>query len=354
MARGEGGRLVYADLLRVAATLAVVILHLSGGWISEVPVASGAWRVFNVYDGLTRWCVPVFVMLSGMFLLDPKKSLSYRSLFFRQILRIVVALVVWSVVYGLFALFLNGTPLTLSALMQILRELVWGKLHYHLWFLPMIVGLYLVTPFLRAFVRGASRSDFHFFFLLVCVFAMLLPTLLRIRPSATLSTWMDKLQLELVLGYTGYYVLGYYLKTYTLGRITELLLYLLGLLGGAVTVWGTEWLSLRSGSSDFTLYSYFSPTVCAMAVAVFVLFRYLLGMSDERSRRQQMAGLSAITFGIYLCHDLFIMLLRHLGISTLSFAPVAAVPALSLLVFLCAAVLAWLLSKIPAVGRFIT
>ena len=45
MARGEGGRLVYADLLRVAATLAVVILHLSGGWISEVPVASGAWRV---------------------------------------------------------------------------------------------------------------------------------------------------------------------------------------------------------------------------------------------------------------------------------------------------------------------
>jgi len=158
----------------------------------------------------------------------------------------------------------------------------------------------------------------------------------------------------LVLGYTGYYVLGYYLKTYTLGRITELLLYLLGLLGGAATVWGTEWLSLRSGSSDFTLYSYFSPTVCAMAVAVFVLFRYLLGMSDERSRRQQMAGLSAITFGIYLCHDLFIMLLRHFGISTLSFAPVAAVPALSLLVFLCAAVLAWLLSKIPAVGRFIT
>ena len=199
MARGEGGRLVYADLLRVAATLAVVILHLSGGWISEVPVASGAWRVFNVYNGLTRWCVPVFVMLSGMFLLDPKKSLSYRSLFFRQILRIVAALVVWSVVYGLFARFLSGTPLTLSALIQVLRDLVWGRLHYHLWFLPMIVGLYLATPFLRAFVRGASRSDFHFFFLLVFVFAMLLPTLLRIRPSATLSTWTDKLQLELVL-----------------------------------------------------------------------------------------------------------------------------------------------------------
>ena len=87
MARGEGGRLVYADLLRVAATLAVVILLP----LRRVDLRGAgrlrAWRVFNVYDGLTRWCVPVFVMLSGMFLLDPKKSLSYRSLFFRQILR---------------------------------------------------------------------------------------------------------------------------------------------------------------------------------------------------------------------------------------------------------------------------
>ena len=141
---------------------------------------------------------------------------------------------------------------------------------------------------------------------------MLLPTLLRIRPAPTLSTWTDKLQLELVLGYAGC-LLGYYLKTYTLGRIPELLLYLLGLLGGAATV-GTEWLSLRSGTLEFTCH--FSPTVCAMSAAVFVLFRYLLGMSNSASAASSGQRLSAINFGIYLCHDLFCMLLRHFGIST--------------------------------------
>ena len=51
----------------------------------------------------------------------------------------------------------------------------------------MLLGLYLVTPVLRAFVRGAGRGDFHWFFLLVFVFTFLLPTLLRLRPSQTVS-----------------------------------------------------------------------------------------------------------------------------------------------------------------------
>ena len=34
MARtNEGGRLAYAELLRVVAMLAVIVLHVSGGWL---------------------------------------------------------------------------------------------------------------------------------------------------------------------------------------------------------------------------------------------------------------------------------------------------------------------------------
>ena len=91
-----------------------------------------------------------------------------------------------------------------------------------------------------------------------------------------------------------------------------------------------------------------------MSVAVFVLFRYVLGLSEERSRRQRAGGLARISFGVYLVHDFFIMLLRHFGVSTLSFAPALAVPALALGVFLCAALAAWPISKIPLVGKYLT
>ena len=46
-----------------------------------------AWQVFNLYAGLTRWCFPVFIMLSGMFLLD-KRALPLTKLFFHNLLRL--------------------------------------------------------------------------------------------------------------------------------------------------------------------------------------------------------------------------------------------------------------------------
>ena len=89
-------------------------------------------------------------------------------------------------------------------------------------------------------------------------------------------------------------------------------------------------------------------------MAVFVLFRYLLGVSDERSRRQSLSGLAKVTFGVYLVHDLFLIAYRHLGIAQLPLPPVLAVPVVTALVLIPSAAVAWLISKIPFAGRYLT
>ncbi|MBC5734758.1 MULTISPECIES: acyltransferase family protein [Lawsonibacter] len=354
MGKNGNGRLAWADLLRCAALFAVVLLHVSGARLADVPVDSGAFQVLNVYDGLTHWCVPVFVMLSGAFLLDPKHSLPLPKLLFRHILRIFTALAVWGAVYAVANHLEQGGAWTWPGVREALWQALRGHTHYHLWFLYMILGLYLVTPVLRAFVRGAGRGDFHWFFLLVFVFTFLLPTLLRLRPSQTASLWIGNLNLHLVLGYVGYYVLGYYLKQNTLSRAAEFALYLLGALGAAVTVGGTALLSRQRGELVQVFYNYDSPNVALMSVAVFVLFRYVLGVSEERSRRERLSKAAQVSFGIYLVHDLFLMLLRRVGIDALSFAPALAVPVLAAGIFLCSFAVAWVLSKIPLVGRYLT
>lgn len=353
MARTTDGRLAYADLLRAIAAIAVIILHLAGSQMGAVGVTTTAWTTFNTYNGLVRWCVPVFVMLSGAFLLEPKKSERLPILLLR-ILRIFVALVVWAAVYALANHIATGGSLSWSGFKSALWSAVLGNTHYHLWFLYMIIGLYLVTPILRAFVRGASRADFHWFFALTFVVAFLLPTLLKFRPSQTVSLYLSRLDIHLVLGYVGYYVAGYYLKHFTIGRVAEAVIYICGVAGGFVTVCGTAVLSRQAGTLNDILYSYMAPNVCAMAVAIFVLFRYVLGISDERDRRRRMSGVAKISFGIYLVHDLFIMLLRALDITTLSFAPALSVPVLAGVVFLLSFATAWLLSKIPFIGPYLT
>lgn len=349
----ENGRLVYADLLRVLATVAVVVLHLAGSRMADVAVPSPEWGVFNLYDGLVRWCVPVFVMLSGMFMLDPDRPLPLSKLLLHNALRVLVCLFV----YGTFYAWLDaGRVLSGQAVWRAFLSVLRGEAHYHLWFCHMILGLYLVTPILRAFCKGASRGDFHWFFLVAFLFASLLPLCFKVWPNATAvaRTWYNRLGIQLILGYVGYYVAGYYLKAYTLSRLAEALIYVLGIVGAVTTVWGTALFSRWSGGLIDYFYDYASPSVACSSVAVVVLFRYVLGVSDERSRRQRMSGVAKISFGIYLIHDVFIMLLRHFGITTLSFAPVVSVPLLSAGVFLCAFAVAWLISKIPFIGRWLT
>lgn len=344
MARTTEGRLAYANLLRVLATLAIILFFTAAYW-NDLAETAFQHNTFLTYQALTIWAFPMFAMLSGAFLLDPKKGVRLRDIFLRYILRVVIALVVWGVIYAL----LDCKGLSWAQIKAAFNNVLWMGSKYHLRYLPILIGLYLVTPILRAFVRGASRGDLHWFFLLVFVFVSLLPALELWTDSRLLAIWTNLLDVHLVLGYVGYYVAGYYLKNYTIGRVPEFLIYILGILGIVSIV-----LSVRTGSHTGLLLNDHAPHMIFVTIAVFVLFRYVLGVSDERSRRQRLGGTSGITFGIYLIHPLFFMLLDLLKINPMSFTPVLAVPALGGAVFLCSFIVAWLLSKIPLVGRWIT
>lgn len=58
-------RVIYFDVLRVLATFAVIVLHLSAQHWADTDVFSNAWLAFNLYGGIVRWSVPIFVMISG-------------------------------------------------------------------------------------------------------------------------------------------------------------------------------------------------------------------------------------------------------------------------------------------------
>ena len=60
-------RVTYLDLLRVIAIFSMMMLHVCAAQFDKIEIASFSWQVLNVYDGIVRFCVPVFVMISGVF-----------------------------------------------------------------------------------------------------------------------------------------------------------------------------------------------------------------------------------------------------------------------------------------------
>lgn len=68
-------RVFYLDLMRIIAIFNVIILHTAAYFWAEQPIKSYNFNVMTMYDSLVRFCVPLFVMISGILWLNPKKKL---------------------------------------------------------------------------------------------------------------------------------------------------------------------------------------------------------------------------------------------------------------------------------------
>ena len=97
----QNNRILYPDILRILAVFAVMMIHVSASGFYTNPVQSFTWQVVNFYEWMVRWAVPVFVMVSGMFFLNPQKEITLSKLYRKSIFRIVMALITWGYFIGL-------------------------------------------------------------------------------------------------------------------------------------------------------------------------------------------------------------------------------------------------------------
>lgn len=90
---------MYFFLERFLAVFAVMMIHVSASGFYTNPVQSFTWQVVNFYECMVRWAVPVFVMVSGIFFLNPQKEITLSKLYRKNIFRIVMALITWGLFY---------------------------------------------------------------------------------------------------------------------------------------------------------------------------------------------------------------------------------------------------------------
>ena len=339
----------WPGFFRLFTVLCAIVLLLARQGRELAAAGSGDWQVFGVYEALTCWSIPALFLLWGMFALEGGKP-SCSSALLGLALPAFCLLVFWGAVYAVVSYLLGGGTLTLGGVWSALASAARGNTYFHLWVLYPLIGLYLVHPVLQRFVSSAGRGEVRYFLGLCFLFANLLPLWSAFFPDSVIAAQLERLRVHLVLGWVGCYVGGWYLRHYTIGRAAELLLYVLGVLGLILTLMGPQ---LIGGTRELWQ-QYTAPNVVLTAAAFCALFRYVLGVSEERSRRRAVYQVGAYAFGIYLFHQLWVLVFDWFGISLLSLPAVAAVPLAALVLFLLSLPFAWLVNLIPVVGERLT
>ncbi len=340
-------RKTYLDFIRILAVLCVVMLHVCGGYLAEYEPSTVEYVFANLFNSISRLGVPLFVMVSGALFLDEDKGVSLRYLA-KKIISIVVLFYIWSafyaVAYDVIIAIQQGNQVDF---VQLLSNFILG--HYHMWFLFMIIGLYLITPFLRCFVKRENKKLVQLF-LLISLLVQSLPIFLSIFSPywdgfAIFHNMIENLNIEFFCGYTFLYVLGWYAAHVGFSVKQGVAVYVVAAVALALIFLFKQFIPSSEVYSNLGLLSN------AYCLGIFVFLSRREKIFNRGKRQKAIQLLSKLSFGVYIVHIIVLLLIRKL----FSFV---SVPVLYMIVvWLCTSILCFaicfVISKIPVLKKIV-
>lgn len=331
----ENSRYGWIDALRVLACFLVVLSHCCDGFVAASDSDREAFLTGALIGSGVRACVPLFVMMTAVLLLPIHRQTSLGAFYGKRVWRLIPPLIFWSLALPIAGYLYYTGPGTGSLNPSVdaggygvdtLIYRLWSwVLNFNfdttpLWYLYMLVGLYMVMPILNSWLSVASKRDVETA-LGVWGLTLLLPYISIVAPmigyegnygnSGILGVcdWNVYGTFYYMSGFIGYVILAYYLKEYPLqwsmGKLASV--------GGAMFVVGyaiTAGLFLWFQSRYPGQYAYLEIAwlfsgfnVFLMTAPIFALMQRLKIGEYKWLRR-----LAELTFGIYLCHFIFVLI----------------------------------------------
>jgi len=198
-------KLLWVDNLRAFATFAVILLHVSAPILYKYgSISNFSWWIGNIYDSSVRFCVPIFLMLSGALMYPKTYELS--DFFKKRFSRILFPFVFWSLVYILHDLsikFYNGDVMTMKEIAVVIFTKVKDGASYHLWYIYMLIGIYMIFPIFQKWINNSTKKDIMYYLLVWGIVIIIgLPFFNRFKMN---------IDFRYFSGFLGYTILGYFL-----------------------------------------------------------------------------------------------------------------------------------------------
>ena len=390
-------RETWLDFLRVTACFMVMVVHgtepfyLGGDGALILTPTDAFWVA--VFEGLCRCCVPLFLIASSY--LQFPLHYTPGEFFKRRVVRILIPMVLWTLVYAL----VWGEPVeNLKGLL-----LNFNYAAGHLWFVYMLAGIYLVMPMLSPWAEKVSRKELSVY-LGIWIFTTFIPTIRAAAggeapliqaadglPAPALfplwgeASWNPFGTFYYLSGFIGYLLLGLYIRKYmeNTRRVASLgwVMFLLGFLsivsGLLFQFSETPGAFPLSGGLSLAVYWESPILFCGFPVlltslGLVLVFRRMACHSErsEESMRSEesfvyrhiILPLSKAGYGMYLIHMLVLVrfsgLFRNwLGLGADGVLGVWTTPVQILATAFCSFVVvglvAVLLQRIPKAGKYL-
>ncbi|SEB95597.1 acyltransferase [Microbacterium hydrocarbonoxydans] len=298
------------DVLRIISIIGVIAIHVCGNMVGNSDVSGSVrWWVAVAVDLGFVWVVPVFVMISGALLLEPRQFDRGPAPFYRRrLLRLGPAFVFWPIFY-VFVVHpaVTGQP---GSWRSFVLGVIDGRSYTHLYFLWLIVGLYVIAPVLAAFLRDGGKRRAYIF-----AGAVLAVTVASLVSSNVLTTaGYDRSSSQTAVTqwvpYVGFFLAGWALRDLILRgwRLAAAALITMAAIALIIVQYGTR--GTFPYLDALLPVSYYGPVVVIAALGCYVTANGALAGWQPGRMTGVVRTLSDSSFGVFLIHFAVMLAVR--------------------------------------------
>lgn len=219
-------RVKYCDLLRVIAIVSVIFIHVFADFRDSFLISNrNYYSLLTFLDSFTRTGVPLFFMLTGIFMLGSKKEEKYSEFLKKKASKLFIPFFVISIIYYIYEVLKSGGGFSI---LQFLNAFTSNQVKYHFWFMYSIILIYLLIPFMKRMIQNLSKEELRNL-ILVILLSNFLSAIFIISRKFDYS-FFSAFLFSNEIRYLNYLFLGYYLYHYGISKKYHRVLYLLGVL----------------------------------------------------------------------------------------------------------------------------
>ena len=272
------------DALRIMSAFAVILVHINALKFFDYknPPSGMNYWIESIFNLITRFSVPCFIMISGALLLSNNNNKNFKNFYKKScksiVLPYIIALVCYTLGFFIKNVMIHGD----------IKGFLGGAIQFsygNLWFMPMIIGLYLMVPILIRVKDSLNFNVFTNLTILLVIWACI---------SAITSSYRVPYSIGVVFSYLSYFLLGYVLfQQRTLEKIEKITY------GGAIVILLIATVIVRS--RGFNIYER-QPYIAFFSPVVVVYSCYLFRLMQSIKIKINLTKLSELTYFVYLVH----------------------------------------------------
>lgn len=297
------------DISRTIAIIFVVICHVIeteyyAVRIGKLVISDALWLFENIFFTFGRLGVPLFLMLTGALMLN--REYDIKKFYKKSLIPLFLTTEIWTIINYFYYCTQYSAEFSLKNLLYNMAFIRTSPLN-HMWYMPMILGIYLVIPFVAKALKDMRFSDV-LLPLIISFGAFSIVPIFNALAGEVISFFPDA-NLIINIGFLGslygmIMILGHYIGKENLFKKIPTSILILAF----IVSFGCNSLGARYFYSNKLFHSdvfgwYTSPFIIISAICLFELIKRIPAKKCPKA----ISLISKGSFAIYLIHNLILI-----------------------------------------------